>query len=1489
MSSIHELELSGIRSFGPETSQKINFGKPLTVILGQNGCGKTTIIECLKYATTGLLPPNSKKGQGFVHDPKVSNVSEVKGAIKLQFISRAGQRNFIGRNLRLTQKRTKQEFKALDAVYKAKDPKTGKIYSQSNKCSELDKLIPILLGVSTSMLENVIFCHQEDSNWPLQEGSVLKKRFDDIFESSRYTKALESIKSAKKNMGSKYKEAKHKVELVETHLKTYQRLNAEKMQHDEKIEEIDEKMIVLKEGIGELEKRAEKLKGKVESVDVIKKEVLQLKAVVESKSAFNMQKKREMSDELLQMLEMELTASQNTTLSASQNEEEVLDFLNRKISVLTRLKLQGEQDFANIDVEIHQLEQELKKIDVNYSQRKQAEIETIRRLTELKSKITQHKKSLTSFKRILEDHSVKYMEKNEDLVEIGQTGSLAELEARESRRHYLNIVKSTEGKIAIKKMEQKQSFDSQIAEISSKYAEAEAELKVILSHEKNHHQDKKEISTKLEEYQQKLAALGKVSGGPGMASIQSIEEHISRSKEQLHEHLKDQEIIEKLPNEINSILEEFATTEVVIQGLTSARQYLESNQDIVTIISHKKDEMKSSLADLCVNLIPQLKDELVNSDETGLIEEVANVEKTLNLVQTKDDAKIIDLGKDLLKLEPLAEDKYNGLKNELENVKSERIQKHNQRIRITAEKNAAKSRMDVVRQEIDELEDGLEAFDLSSILETCRELDFSSDMSQFTVEVADKVSAELDKQSMAVYEQYVAEKVKRNLLKSCGERILKKGSCPFCAQQAGTDLTNQFPMDFSLQVSVNPNTQLHHSLNVVDVSEIISKEYSTSEQREVALFKYRKGEELNGILAAAGKSFYESYRKNGSDDILRLKYEGLEKKKLSFEKNKSVYSKVFELKEKVLPGCEESWKTLTSEERRLSEEEKELAAKERELDSAMQTKETFLSLTRTLVNRHKDLMLMYNDIEAKKKQIVPINTDALVDEYKALSLKEVRHKLQEKTDHSRELSNKKESLRKKNQEFVSKRQNLELNLVQLEKQKLDLQSSHSQRIILQDRIRQQQELIASIKAKNKKALKQRQPLQKKVHLLVQERMKLSKEREGLLAGFDDDLKNVAIDINSLQTLEKDLSKFNLEKLSSDFQEVDKGRIDLQSNLRSLERNKQQVLDTLQDARNKHKVASSTIKEIDTLSTVLTEEKALEKLKMDVSEKEKKMKEKVGNVDQIQRELDTTNKNVHKQLLEREKLLGMKEELHRRKTVCMTQLKDRQLKNVEQRHVEALINEHAYKYCENDLARYYAALDKTLVQFHFFKIREINEQIKELWQLTYRGGDIDTIEIRADSNEVKKPAPKKRKTNKPVLIPARGNSYNYRVVMRKGPVELDMRGRCSAGQKILASIIIRMALATTFSANCGIFALDEPTTNLDAENKRSLAIALGKILKVRGTETNFQLVIITHDKDFIAYLNETMAGSGRAKYYEVQRQVDPITGKYLSFISKMTYN
>lgn len=81
-------------------------------------------------------------------------------------------------------------------------------------------------------------------------------------------------------------------------------------------------------------------------------------------------------------------------------------------------------------------------------------------------------------------------------------------------------------------------------------------------------------------------------------------------------------------------------------------------------------------------------------------------------------------------------------------------------------------------------------------------------------------------------------------------------------------------------------------------------------------------------------------------------------------------------------------------------------------------------------------------------------------------------------------------------------------------------------------------------------------------------------------------------------------------------------------------------------------------------------------------------------------------------------------------------------------------------------------------------------------------------------------------------------------------ELDMRGRCSAGQRVLCSLIIRLALADSFCVNCGVLALDEPTTNLDAANIRGLAEALAALIEARRAQSRFQLVLITHDEVFV---------------------------------------
>ena len=138
------------------------------------------------------------------------------------------------------------------------------------------------------------------------------------------------------------------------------------------------------------------------------------------------------------------------------------------------------------------------------------------------------------------------------------------------------------------------------------------------------------------------------------------------------------------------------------------------------------------------------------------------------------------------------------------------------------------------------------------------------------------------------------------------------------------------------------------------------------------------------------------------------------------------------------------------------------------------------------------------------------------------------------------------------------------------------------------------------------------------------------------------------------------------------------------------------------------------------------------------------------------------------------------------------------------------------------------------------------------------------------------------------------SYNYRVVMRKGDHPLDMRGRCSAGQRVLAAIVIRLALAETFCLDCGILALDEPTTNLDDANKAGLATALARIIVQRSQQHNFQLICITHDEDFVKLMSMELAANSDFSlpeyYFRVSREEDEENaGRYFSHIDRILWS
>jgi len=112
------------------------------------------------------------------------------------------------RCFRATEKgKNKIEFRKLDQVLKYKDAE-GKERSVNSSCMDMDKQMTRLFGVSGAVLENVIFCHQEETLWPFSDQGHLKKIFDEIFETEKYTRILQETRQEIKNYKNKKKSVK---------------------------------------------------------------------------------------------------------------------------------------------------------------------------------------------------------------------------------------------------------------------------------------------------------------------------------------------------------------------------------------------------------------------------------------------------------------------------------------------------------------------------------------------------------------------------------------------------------------------------------------------------------------------------------------------------------------------------------------------------------------------------------------------------------------------------------------------------------------------------------------------------------------------------------------------------------------------------------------------------------------------------------------------------------------------------------------------------------------------------------------------------------------------------------------------------------------------------------------------------------------------------------------------------------------------------------
>ncbi|XP_072002092.1 DNA repair protein RAD50 [Engystomops pustulosus] len=471
------------------------------------------------------------------------------------------------------------------------------------------------------------------------------------------------------------------------------------------------------------------------------------------------------------------------------------------------------------------------------------------------------------------------------------------------------------------------------------------------------------------------------------------------------------------------------------------------------------------------------------------------------------------------------------------------------------------------------------------------------------------------------------------------------------------------------------------------------------------------------------------------------------------------------------------------------------------------------------------------------------------------TVQQVNQEKQEKQHDLDNVSGRVELIRKRIQDQQDQVQQLKSATNELRAEKLNISGRLQRRQQLEEQNVELATELQCLSREVKATREQLPPLEATLEKLQQEKHEILERKDSSNRAAQEKLNDIKEKVKKITLFMRDIDKYVNDGREEFKEQKDAELQDLISRLNDCEKQKERINREMITVRQD--IDTQKIQER-CLQDNLTLRKRMEELKKVEEERNRLLKE-MGQMNAMQlrneyQELEDKIEGLktnHSLALGRQK--GYEDEIIRFKK----ELREPQYKDAEEKHREMMIVMRTTELANKDLDIYYKTLDQAIMKFHSMKMEEINKIIRDLWRSTYRGQDIEYIEIRSDADETVSAADKRR-------------TYNYRVVMIKGDTALDMRGRCSAGQKVLASLIIRLALAETFCLNCGILALDEPTTNLDRENIESLAHALVEIIKSRSRQRNFQLLVITHDEDFVELL-------GRSEYvehfYRIKKNMD----------------
>ena len=1307
-------------------------------------------------ATAGSLPPLSSNGKTFINDPKITGNTEVKASIKLKIVTPRNKDVLIVRNFQLSLKKNKYEFKRLEQVLKSINS-NGELVTINSTCMDTDKQVPLLMHASKAILENVIFCHQEEINWPFSESGNLKKVFDEIFDTAKYTKALDDLKEIGKKFKEKTKELKTQLELIQKDVDNYKRIQKNIEFSNSKINEL---------------------------------------TVVGEKLDEEYQDKKKDLEKLLN-IEKQYTQYQNgVNMAKTKRDEKMIQMKNILDDPIFEDYTKDEMVYHNY-IKNYQENEKMKKEGPSQSNEKHNKLislrEEISKINKKKSDIEKNiiKKEQT-YKNFIQN-------KKEVLLELKNMNEFEEMNniSLESMNNtmIINLLQKFKNDL----LTDENTLDEKLKQFISKVTEKENELQVNKQLYENKIKEIEGLNTQKNELVKMLNNIDFNS-----QKLSDIEKSLQNEEKILNKINYD---IKQWQNNILAL--ENSSSEIKLKKNNLGLQNLEEKTDF-TMLKFQIEKLKQMNGTYNKSIVEYIK--IINK---------INVIFSANLSYDKN-----HICNNINEIITFIENKKKNIIEE-----KQKIRENNLRINLEIEQNnnVIKEKKKNISDLKKEKENIINQIQLS-FKERGINFEDSDDLSQ-------------------IYN-----------LKSCVEKEISNNDKIIFSSNFETDFLN----DFIIYIKENKKCKLCKSNLDEKYINILTKEKkkeiesinSNIEQNKKKLEKNTQTLNLinsfNDIFSKLKNIVEEIDKEENLLKEINFKTKDLITKKTQYENSSKA-------KAELLTSMEEITNNKSTDENiyKLKNLKEEIISQIKDLCNHL----GFPCTEEPEINETVEIIVKMGDTV---NQVLEMNKELINNGNK---INELNHNITDKLNeipvidiNIKKLQNEKnEILALKDENEIKKRIKYiddQINLQNGEKLNLENEREKSQQLlIILNEKKKGFEKIYQEKKNNIKLLQEKISQWLIKNKYIYDELYKSLKEENIPNSPDNttnentnsDNKEDLVDI--LMDLDDDNEKKNKkkeEKLNENKENINIDNL-YEKQINNLN-NKKSGLDSqlmlynkeLEELSGEAKEIEDQKKQEQIKKNIYNNNYILFKIKSDLVKLEQFIKEHEGKLkdgSKLATIKVTLTKKVEELSNTINKNIGKVEELKNNLNRLTQELKNGTYTNIEKKYNKLKLNYIASIQTQKEIENYYEALDQSLLKYHGKRMEEINKLINYYWSMTYKGKDIKSIEIKSDFEKS-----------------AKTRNYNYRIVFfTPGGNGLDMRGRCSAGQKILASIIIRLALAETFCNNCGILCLDEPTTNLDEENSKSLAKALREIIQSRSEDQNFQLIVITHDPVFVDLL------------------------------------